>query len=368
MWTIAKNKNWETLCNCFDWVADMKNVPQDSIYHAEGDVATHTQMVLRELQQLPEFKLLDKPVQEILWAAALLHDVEKRSTTFTDNEGRITSPNHAKKGAFTARGILYRDIPTDFHVREQIANLVRYHGLPIWLLHKSEPDKRLAKASFEVDTNLLTMLAKADMRGRICNDKDEMLYRVECFKELCIELDCFGKARHYKTNAARVNYFLKEDSDINYVPFDSPEFTVILMSGLPGSGKDTFIKKHYPDLPVISLDALRLKMNVSFGDSQGSGHVIQAAKELAKELLRKKRPFVWNATNITKQMREQLTALFFTYRAAVRIEYVEVPFKTLVRQNQNREAIVPLAAIEKMIDKLEPPVFSEAHEINYHVG
>lgn len=368
MWTITKNKKWEDLRNTYDWVVDMHGVQQDAKHHAEGDVAIHTQMVLEELRQLVAFKNLDAQKQEILWAAALLHDVEKRSTTITDDMGRISAPNHAKKGAFTARSILYRDIATDFYIREQIANLVRYHGLPIWLFNRPDPQKLVAKASLDVNTELLTMLATADMRGRICEDQDDMLYRVDCFREFCGESNCLGKSKQFETDHARINYFLKADADINYVPFDNPNFMVVMMSGLPGSGKDSFIKKHYADWPVISLDSLREKMKVSHGDTQGSGHVIQAAKVQAKVFLRKQQPFVWNATNITKQMREQLTDLFFTYRAAVRIEYIEVPYKVLTKQNQNREAVVPLAAIERMIDKLEPPVMSEAHEVNYHVS
>ncbi len=83
MWTLHKTKKWEDLCS-FTWVNDMHGVPQSPIHHAEGDVATHTQLVLRALEQLPEYKALSQQEQEIVWASALLHDVEKRSTTYTD--------------------------------------------------------------------------------------------------------------------------------------------------------------------------------------------------------------------------------------------------------------------------------------------
>src|SRR5579872_5527244 len=155
MWTISKNKTWESLSSTFQWVADMGGVPQDPIHHAEGDVAIHTQMVINELCKLPEYLQLSPQEQELLWASALLHDVEKRSTTVTETDGRITSPGHAKKGMFTTRGILYREIPTDFFLREQIVKLVRYHGLPIWLFEKSNPHKSAASASQEVNTEWL---------------------------------------------------------------------------------------------------------------------------------------------------------------------------------------------------------------------
>ena len=57
-------------------------------------------MVCEALLQLPEFQALGEQEQHILFAAAMLHDVEKRSTTKRESQGgkeRIVSPNHAKK-------------------------------------------------------------------------------------------------------------------------------------------------------------------------------------------------------------------------------------------------------------------------------
>ena len=50
MWTISENKQWADLESRFDWLKRMKGVPQDARYHAEGDVAIHTQMVLEALK------------------------------------------------------------------------------------------------------------------------------------------------------------------------------------------------------------------------------------------------------------------------------------------------------------------------------
>ena len=131
---LTNNKTWDSLERQFAWVADMRHVPQDPRYHAEGHVATHTQLVLASLQADAAYQALPGQKQELLWAAALLHDVEKRSTTVLEADGSITSRNHARKGEFTARTLLFRDIPAPFFIREEIAALVRLHGLPLWLL------------------------------------------------------------------------------------------------------------------------------------------------------------------------------------------------------------------------------------------
>jgi putative nucleotidyltransferase with HDIG domain len=365
MWTISDNMNWDHLEAQFGWVKRMRDVPQDAIHHAEGNVAIHTKMVLEALEQLDEFKQLQPQEQNILRASALLHDVEKFSTTIGEPDGRITAPGHARRGAQTTRSILYRDIATPFAIREQVAALVRYHGLPLWLLEKKDPLKELVKASLEVNTQWLSMLARADALGRTCSDPHDLLYRLDCFDEFCREHACWGNARAFTSDHARMHYLLHEDAYVEYVPFDQPVAEVVMMSGLPGAGKDSYIKKHFRDMPVVSLDGIREEMDIDPTDKSGNGQAIQEAKERARVLLRKQQGFVWNATNTTRQMRTQLIELFMTYKAAVRIVYIEAPYQSLFSQNRNRDAVVPAAAIERLIDKLEVPVLWEAHRVEY---
>lgn len=90
--------------------------------------------------------------KEILWTAALLHDVEKRSTTVIEEDGSITAKGHARKGEYTVRTLLYKDVSTPFIIREKIASFVRFHGLPLWLMEKQDPVRQVARAAFRVDT------------------------------------------------------------------------------------------------------------------------------------------------------------------------------------------------------------------------
>ena len=364
MWTFTENKDWPFLEQRYNWVREMAQTLQDPLHHAEGNVAVHTQMVIAELEMIPAFRALPAQTQEILWAAALLHDVEKRSTTVTDEQGRISSPGHAKKGAQTARLILYRDRATPFAIREQVVGLVRYHGLPLWVLERPDPLKTLIRAAFEVNTEWLAILARADVLGRICEDKEELLYRIDCFEEFCKEHQCWGTERWFANPHAKMRYLHTGDAPVDYVPYESPAFEVILMSGLPGAGKDSYIRKYFPDMRVISLDGIREEWKVAADDQTANGRVIQEAKERAKVLLRRSEPFVWNATNTTRQMREQLIELFMTYRAAVRIVYLEAPYPVLTAQNKSREAVVPQKVLERLINKLEVPAAWEAHSVS----
>ena len=360
-------KTWGELTGHYDWVADMKGVPQDPVHHAEGDVATHTQMVLKVLAALPAYQLLQDNEKEILWVAALLHDVEKRSTTYQETDGSIVSPGHAKKGALTARQILFRHLNVPFEIREQIVGLVRHHGLPLWLFHKPDPQKVLLKASFEVNTKLVAILAKADVTGRICGDQQELLDRISLFEEYCQEQQCVDYPYPFKSDLSRFHYFQSESASPDYVPFDDTICQVTLMSGLPGMGKDHYIKRHFADQPVISLDAIRRINKIKPENSSANGWVAQQAKEQARGYLRAKTDFVWNATNISMQMRNQLIDLFTSYRARVRIVYVEQPYKQWRSQNHTREEIVPDKVMDRMMLKWEVPKLYEAHSITYAV-
>lgn len=86
-------------------------------------------------------------------------------------------------------------------------------------------------------------------------------------------------------------------------------------------------------MPVVSLDALRVSMGIAPTEPQGA--VIDAARELAREHLRKRRNFVWNATNISAQMRQKPLGLFLEYGAQVTIVYLEAPRGRLMTQNRN---------------------------------
>jgi len=141
-----------------------------------------------------------------------------------------------------------------------------------------------------------------------------------------------------------------------------------MLSALPGSGKDYYIQKNYGDWPIVSLDDLRRKYKASPTDQKMTGRIVQEAKETARKHLRAKQPFVWNATNLSSSMRKSLIDLFADYGARVKIIYLEVPYRKLVEQNQNREFPIPQKVLDKMISKWEVPQLWEAHSIEYFIG
>lgn len=348
-----------------DWILPMEGCPQDPFHHAEGDVLTHVLWVCRELVNLPDFQSLDDQAKQILAWSALLHDVAKPRCTVYKQGGRIGSPHHAPKGAIQARRILWAlDCP--FEIREQICALVLYH-MPIFHAFKrSDPNRFAREVSLRCRCDHLAILAEADARGRECRDQNDLLERVELFKELAIESGCLDRPAEFASNYGRFRYFQGKWHNPELAPFEDVRSKVIVMSGLPGTGKDHWITNSAPNWPVVSLDYIRQVLGISPQDHQG--RVIDEAREQARVHLRAKRDFIWNATNISRRIRDKSLSLFLEYGARIEVVYVETDIRTLESQNRNREHQVPWKAIERMLGKWDPPSLTEAHKVRYLVG
>lgn len=349
-WNITPWLEW------FPELEELAEVPQDPVYHAEGDVLTHTNMVLDCLTQNEHWRMLPPEAQTELWIAALLHDIGKKKTTVIESDGRVTSPGHSRAGAQIARYLIYThpELTIPMENRERIVNMIRYHGLPVWLLHKEHPQHAAIMASQQVNMHHLYLLAKNDMKGRISDDHT-LSDQVELFPIFCEELNCLHKPFPFPDDYTRFIYSRDPGRDPSYPVYDDTACEVILMSGLPGAGKDTWISENAPHLPVVSLDDIRAETGTAPEDNQG--RVVQMAKEKAREYLRAKQSFVWNATNLTELRRRPLIDLFTNYKAKVKVVYVECPYTELLKRNRERPEMerLPEGIIEKMVRKFSVP-------------
>lgn len=358
------------------YAEQMKQTPQSPKFHGEGDVYTHTMMVCDALKSLPEYMELNERQQNILYLAALLHDIGKVSTTVLQ-DGDWHSPSHAIKGSRMARELLFKDClvggsKDSMEMREAICALVRYHSFPPHAIAFEDgffgtlKMHRIASNGLlmpDFSIKMLCILSKADTLGRICEDQSEVLEKIEFCKELAIDEGCYESCYNFPSEHTRRKYLcggkLWKDTNL----YDDTWGTVYMMSGLPGVGKDYTIKKELGDIPMISLDEIRRTAKINPTDSQGK--VVEAAKEMAKDYLRKHQSFVWNATNLTQPMREQLITLFETYKANVHIIYVESDYNRLTAQNKGRKDVVPQDVIDKMLTKLVPPMAFEANKVTW---
>lgn len=343
------------------WCRAMSACAQDPEWHSEGDVWTHTRMVLRQLLELDEWPTLTPREQTVLTFTALFHDVAKPLTTEVDPEtGRVRSPRHAVKGEQVARSVL-RELGCDLATREEIARLVRYHGRPAFLLEREEPVHEVVRLSWLVNNRLLFLFALADTRGRDTDSMTRPEENLQFWKMTAEEAGCFDGAYPFASDHARFTFFRKARPSLHYVPHDAPSCLVTVMSGVPGSGKDTWLARHRPELPVVSLDGIRGELDVEPTDDQGA--VAQEARERCREWLRVGRSFAFNATNTMRLTRGRWLDLFADYGARIEIVYLEPPLPRILRQNRGRPSAVPEAVIRRLLEKSEPPTWLECHEL-----
>jgi predicted kinase len=345
------------------WAEAMASCRQDAQWHAEGDVWTHTTLVVRELERLPEWPDLGADDRCRLLMTALFHDAGKPATSLVDPEsGRIRSPKHSLVGEKLSRRVL-GELGCDLALREEIARLVRYHGRPPYVFEKPDANLEVISLSWQVDTRLLYLFALADTRGRVATDSARPEDVLHLWKLAAEENGCFGQPYAFANDHARFLFFRKELSSLHYVPQESYRCRVTLMAGLPGAGKDTWLARNRSELPVVSLDEVR--QDLEFEPTESQGAVIQEAREQCREHLRAGRDFALSATNTIRVTRKRWIDLFADYQARIEIVYVEPSLATIRKQNQRRPAPVPEAVIEHLAAKLEPPTWTEAHSLVY---
>lgn len=142
--------------------------PQDPEWHPEGDVWTHTLMVIDEARRRNAD--LDRARLATIMLGAVCHDLGKPETTAMI-EGRVRSPGHEAAGVAPATKILDRlNVYSldGFDVRSQVLGLVTEHLRPS-AFHKAREtvtDGAFRRLAARVDLELLVRFSRADCHGR----------------------------------------------------------------------------------------------------------------------------------------------------------------------------------------------------------
>jgi tRNA nucleotidyltransferase (CCA-adding enzyme) len=155
----------------FPEVKALLGVPQEYTWHPEGDVGTHTMLVVDEAAVIADRDGLTGDDRAVLLFAALCHDFAKPETTERKEvrgEMRWTAHGHEKAGGPHAKAFLDR-IGVKAEIAEKVVPLVENH-----LAHASfdEPNvarrvvRRLAERLYPASIEMLVRVMEADHSGR----------------------------------------------------------------------------------------------------------------------------------------------------------------------------------------------------------
>ncbi len=148
-------------------LAPLVGCQQEPEWHPEGDVWTHTLMVIDQARALNGD--LDRPRFLAVMLGAVCHDLGKPATTAMI-DGRIRSLDHEQAGVEPTLRLLDRlnvHSIDGLDVRAQVVGLVANHLKP-GMFHKADNvgDGAFRRLAQKVDMDLLARVARADCLGR----------------------------------------------------------------------------------------------------------------------------------------------------------------------------------------------------------
>jgi predicted kinase len=128
---------------------------------------------------------------------------------------------------------------------------------------------------------------------------------------------------------------------------------IVLLVGLPGSGKSTWVSGR---TGVLSSDSLREVLADDATDQTIHARVFRVLRYLLKNRLELKRPITYiDATSLTPKERQPYIKLAKQCGSEIEAIFFDVPVIECQRRNRQRSRIVPDDVIERMAPKLVPP-------------
>lgn len=150
---------------------------------------------------------------------------------------------------------------------------------------------------------------------------------------------------------------------------------LILLIGIPGSGKSFYTKKYDYDrifkhnTTILSSDQVRKEILGDENDQTHNEEVFQYIKDTSVKQLEKGQRVIIDATNLSRKARQSITdyvdqKLSFYEYGFIKFVVVATPYYQCLENNRKRSRQVPENIIERMYKQFEFPTLSETvHEI-----
>src|SRR6185312_10269829 len=134
--------------------------------------------------------------------------------------------------------------------------------------------------------------------------------------------------------------------------------TIIVLVGLPGSGKSTYAGKL--GATALASDEIRRLLSDDATNQNIHRRVFAILRRLLKHRIELRRPVTYiDATNLTPHERRAYIKMADLYDCEIEAIFFDVPVEECQRRNRERHRVVPDEAIAEMAQRLIRPSIEE---------
>lgn len=309
-------------------------------FHEEDDVFSHSMLVL---------DLVENNINQIF--AALLHDIGKIYTRYEKKSGKVSFRNHENVSMVKSIDILNNASHVFDIDKLLVLKLIAWHG---------------------------TLWNKIPIEERLKTINRCYGHQYDFFNQLIkfVEADAYGRNMSESISETELKFIDSQFAFLhNYIPFNTQAYktkrplNLIVLIGLSGSGKSTYVKKLDGEFSIVSVDNYFYKRKMKYDFINYNRNIKKAYSLTIQEMMQyvlEEKNVVIDMTNLSKKSRRRKTSKFpiskYNHKAIVFLtgeQQISLNLRNRKYKQLNNDILF------KQMKQFELPNFDEFDEIKY---